>query len=567
LISDSNLLFIQTSEKVLLIRRKKLKNSKNYILFSLIIFLISFTQGVTQDDMQSRVLKILGSGEMAPGESKDFTEFFFESLYDVNSLSLIGVEGADANYIDVTLNSWSQLTSMITVEITISLDPSAPPGSELSFTIVYRYYFIGGYATVTSAWTIKVITKTVEPEISVLPDTLCFGIPNDKINMMKNLYAIGENSINNFYQKKSYQLPKGKRMMNRLQPLTKEQLLHSNLQFTISNGNLDTLIYDDGNTEDFYSWGEGIRMASRMSPAGSCKILAIQIYCLDKQNYKVGVYNWTGNSPGNELLETGVVVSSGQGWNTTDISAYNINVNGEFIASFNMIDTTAAVGFDPINNGRAWDYYDLSWHSWNETYFIRAIIEYEDGIVDTVATMTIQNLGNTDLSVNDITKGQEWITSIEPQTFSVAPYGSKHVTVTVRTSGLSNGTHYGSLNIYSNDPDENPYMEPVKFIVTIVGIEEDIKYLDIPNAYYLSQNYPNPFNPSTKISFTLPKPEHVTFAVYNTLGQKVATLLNRKINAGSHDVQFEASTLPSGIYFYRMQAGEFSQVRKMVLLR
>jgi len=83
----------------------------------------------------------------------------------------------------------------------------------------------------------------------------------------------------------------------------------------------------------------------------------------------------------------------------------------------------------------------------------------------------------------------------------------------------------------------------------------------------LYQNYPNPFNPTTKISFTLPKPEHITLDVYNTLGQKVATLLIIKMIIDSHDVQFDASNLPSGIYFYRVQAGEFSQVRKMVLMQ
>ena len=96
----------------------------------------------------------------------------------------------------------------------------------------------------------------------------------------------------------------------------------------------------------------------------------------------------------------------------------------------------------------------------------------------------------------------------------------------------------------------------------------------IPIEFSLSQNYPNPFNPSTRITFTLPKPDQVTIAVYNTLGQKVTTLLDRKINAGIHDVQFDASDLPSGIYFYRIQVGdapgrtgEFSQMRKMVLLK
>ena len=99
----------------------------------------------------------------------------------------------------------------------------------------------------------------------------------------------------------------------------------------------------------------------------------------------------------------------------------------------------------------------------------------------------------------------------------------------------------------------------------INAIHEDNKPL--PLSYRLHQNYPNPFNPSTKITFTLPKPGHAILEVYNTLGQKIRTLLNKKMPAGSYEVQFNARNLPSGIYFYRITAGEFQQVRKMVFLK
>ena len=114
--------------------------------------------------------------------------------------------------------------------------------------------------------------------------------------------------------------------------------------------------------------------------------------------------------------------------------------------------------------------------------------------------------------------------------------------------------------IYENLSDTS-WLIIVKDPLEIVG------NFDSPKEYILKQNYPNPFNPSTKITFTLPKPEHVTLIVLNLLGQKVSTLLNTKINAGSHNVQFDAHDLPSGIYFYRIQAGKFSQVRKMVVFR
>ena len=95
----------------------------------------------------------------------------------------------------------------------------------------------------------------------------------------------------------------------------------------------------------------------------------------------------------------------------------------------------------------------------------------------------------------------------------------------------------------------------------------DNELCQIPVTFVLHQNYPNPFNPSTQISFNLPKPEFVTLEIYNTLGQKIETLLNKAMKAGQHEVEFNAQNLSSGIYFYRIEAGEFQDVKKMVLLR
>jgi hypothetical protein len=85
--------------------------------------------------------------------------------------------------------------------------------------------------------------------------------------------------------------------------------------------------------------------------------------------------------------------------------------------------------------------------------------------------------------------------------------------------------------------------------------------------FFVSQNYPNPFNPSTAISFALPKASTVELKIFNLLGQEVATLLNEEKTSGIYQVEFDASTLPSGVYFYRLQAGDFVQTKKMILLR
>jgi hypothetical protein len=88
-----------------------------------------------------------------------------------------------------------------------------------------------------------------------------------------------------------------------------------------------------------------------------------------------------------------------------------------------------------------------------------------------------------------------------------------------------------------------------------------------PNQYSLEQNYPNPFNPSTTISYSLPVASQVELAVYNSLGENVKQLLNETKEAGHYSVELNAESLPSGVYFYRLQAGDFVQVKKMMLLK
>ncbi|MGH7495899.1 MAG: T9SS type A sorting domain-containing protein [bacterium] len=90
---------------------------------------------------------------------------------------------------------------------------------------------------------------------------------------------------------------------------------------------------------------------------------------------------------------------------------------------------------------------------------------------------------------------------------------------------------------------------------------------EVPTIFALEQNYPNPFNPSTAIAFSLPTNVNVTLEVYSLLGQKVATLVDSKLAAGNHTFTWNAQNAPSGLYFYRLEAKGFSQIRKMLLLQ
>ncbi len=97
----------------------------------------------------------------------------------------------------------------------------------------------------------------------------------------------------------------------------------------------------------------------------------------------------------------------------------------------------------------------------------------------------------------------------------------------------------------------------------------DVVNVDVtaPAQFELSQNYPNPFNPSTTINFSIPQSSIVSLKVFNTLGQEVKTLINQNMESGVHSVTFNASDLNSGIYFYKLDAGQITEVRKMTLIK
>lgn len=107
--------------------------------------------------------------------------------------------------------------------------------------------------------------------------------------------------------------------------------------------------------------------------------------------------------------------------------------------------------------------------------------------------------------------------------------------------------------------------------IRIVGIPPDkIDYPEgrsIPNEFTLNQNYPNPFNPSTTIEFSIPHSTHVSLKIYDVLGKEVSTLVDEELPMGQHKVNWNAQHLASGVYIYKIQAGEFVQTKKMILMR
>jgi len=98
-------------------------------------------------------------------------------------------------------------------------------------------------------------------------------------------------------------------------------------------------------------------------------------------------------------------------------------------------------------------------------------------------------------------------------------------------------------------------------------LSENTPSTNVPDKFSLSQNYPNPFNPVTKIEFTLPKQTAVIIKIFDVLGREIRTLVNDVKPAGYYSVDFNASELSSGVYYYKIEAGNFTDVKKMTIIK
>jgi hypothetical protein len=160
-------------------------------------------------------------------------------------------------------------------------------------------------------------------------------------------------------------------------------------------------------------------------------------------------------------------------------------------------------------------------------------------------------------------------------------YTGGHLLIEIRHTGVSGSTRstdaagtgvpgYGTdfsgcwQSSYTATTGLQANFSIVQLSTVLTGIGNDPT---IVNDYSLKQNYPNPFNPNTLISFSIPANEFVTLKVYDKLGREVATLVNEFKNAGNYSVNFLSENLASGIYFYKIQSGNFTETKKMMLIK
>jgi hypothetical protein len=138
-------------------------------------------------------------------------------------------------------------------------------------------------------------------------------------------------------------------------------------------------------------------------------------------------------------------------------------------------------------------------------------------------------------------------------------------------SSLSVSTKYYWRVCAKNSIGNSDFSDKWNFMISPTGIK--IIGNKIPQDFMIYQNYPNPFNPATKIKFDLPAVRSeagamdVRLTIYDQLGREITTLLNEKLTPGTYEIEWDASKYPSGMYFYKLEAGNYSESKKLILLK
>lgn len=280
--------------------------------------------------------------------------------------------------------------------------------------------------------------------------------------------------------------------------------------------------------------------------------------------------NWQVSSLGNGYLffaafqnaNTGFITSNGGNILKTTDSGLNWNLNNHFPVNFisrtTFIDnnTGFAVGgnsagsdslsniYRTTNGGSAWspvftDHGGII----NDVKFVNANTGFAIGIFDSFFPQ--DSLPSRLLKTTN--SGTNWFVD----TVFAGINGCISLSFADQNTGYAVG---GNGVILKTTTGGNP-----------IGIQQVSS--EVPKAFYLAQNYPNPFNPSTKIKFSLPKTAFTKITIYDVLGREVSLIANEELKAGSYEVSWNADNFPSGVYFYRLTAGQYTETKKMLMIK
>ena len=255
------------------------------------------------------------------------------------------------------------------------------------------------------------------------------------------------------------------------------------------------------------------------------------------------------------------------------IQRYNGLANGHDEAYALDIDLLGDVYVTGFSQGitTLYDYATLKYSSTGIQQWVQRYNGFNGKGSDVAKSISIDGFGN--VFVTGYSAGETFPNQYDYATLKYNSYGA--IQWIQRYNGLANGIDWayslaldsiGNVYITGESFDNNTGMDivTIKYSQTI-GIHPIST--EVPVEYTLQQNYPNPFNPVTNINFSIPKTGVVKLTVYDAAGRETATLFNGELSAGTYNYDFDASHLASGIYFYKLEADDFTQTKKMVLVK
>jgi hypothetical protein len=270
--------------------------------------------------------------------------------------------------------------------------------------------------------------------------------------------------------------------------------------------------------------------------------------------------------------------NSGQNW-TLLIQISNVNSFAK--SSLSMFTGTTSLGMRySTNNGSNW----LSTNNYSNSN-IKSLIYYSGNLYgaiygtgfasfnQTSGNWELKNSGLTNFNINLIYRvGNTIFACTQGGGIFTAIIGTWNWTS--HNEGMSNLNIYSlgikGLNIFAGSDSGKIYKRLTSELISVNNVSTTV-----PDKFELEQNYPNPFNPTTKIKFDIPNlplgrgvgEMTVTLKVFDILGKEIATLVNEQLQPGTYEVTFNGSSLPSGIYFYKLIAGDFVETKKLIILK
>lgn len=275
----------------------------------------------------------------------------------------------------------------------------------------------------------------------------------------------------------------------------------------------------------WYSWDNGEHWSISGGYPGTVYSLAVSGNNVFAGSQNGGVYRSTNN--GLSFTQSGL--------NYYNQWIYSVAVNGNNVFAGSYLDSGI---YRSINNGDTWTRTSLN------TRYVSALAMSGNNVFAgiTPSGSLVNNWGVYQSTDN----GSSW---------SQANDGFPYPPPVINTFLIANGYIFAGSN-------QNIWLRPATELIGITNISTEI-----PSEYSLSQNYPNPFNPSTVVRFSLSVVSNVILKVYDMQGREVETLVNEKLQAGTYQADWNASAYSSGVYFYKLTAGDFSETKRMLLIK